>query len=179
MSAAVQPATDVKADFRFVKAMLLRCVNWSHQPDSLLTAHRKEVSGWSPAEHLEHVALANRLILGAIRALANAPEPDVPETVSDVARHFIAAGVIERGTRKHPDFVAPQGVALDYLRRELQSILDAYADLEPLLEKFASSRATFTHHVLGPLTAAQWLRFAGIHTRHHLNILRDIAGGSL
>lgn len=179
MSAAVHSAPNIQADFKFVKSMLLRCVNWSHQQDSLLTTRRESVSHWSPAEHLEHVALANRGILGAIRALQNAPEPEIPETVSDRAKSFLEAGVIERGVRKHPDFVTPQGVALDYLRRELQSILDGYAELEPSLEKFAASRATFTHHVLGPLTAAQWLRFAGIHTRHHLNILRDIAGGSL
>jgi hypothetical protein len=30
------------------------------------------------------------------------------------------------------------------------------------------------HQILGPLTAARWVRFAAMHTRHHLDIAREV-----
>lgn len=172
-------APTMQAQFNRVKAMLLRCVNWSLQQDSLLQIRNKAVSGWSPAEHLEHVGLANRSILGALKGFVGAPEPVQAAEMSEMAKGFFAAGMIPRGVAKHPDFVAPQGVALDYLRRELQSVLDDYKAIESEIVALAGSKATVSHPILGPLTAQQWLRFVEIHTRHHLDILRDIAGASL
>jgi len=36
------------------------------------------------------------------------------------------------------------------------------------------SRARIRHFLFGGLTAAQWIRVARVHTRHHLRIIADI-----
>jgi hypothetical protein len=46
--------------------------------------------------------------------------------------------------------------------------------LEGSLAQLEASNATRNHFALGDLNAAQWLKFAGIHARHHQKIIRDV-----
>jgi hypothetical protein len=40
--------------------------------------------------------------------------------------------------------------------------------------RIVSSGLKIPHQVLGPLDAPQWLRFAAVHTRHHLGIAYEV-----
>jgi len=172
-----QTAPDVLRQLRRTKAQLARIVSWSLQPDSLLQVRNLSVSQWTPALHIEHTNRANALILNAIRTLQ---EPSaIGKPVTEKAREFMGHGVIERGTRKAPDFVIPQGITLDEVRRDCKALVAGYATLEERLPDMMLRGVTADHPVLGPLTADLWLRFAEMHTFHHLQILCDLVGANL
>lgn len=172
-----QTAPDVSRQLRRTKAQLARMVSWSLQPDSLLQVRNLSVSQWTPALHIEHTNRANEAILNAIRTLQ---EPSaIGKPVSEKAREFLGHGVIERGTRKAPDFVVPQGITLDEIRRDCKALVAGYAALEERLPDMMARGVTADHPVLGPLTADLWLRFVEVHTFHHLQILCELVGANL
>jgi hypothetical protein len=54
----------------------------------------------------------------------------------------------------------------------LKSIHDAHANLA-LLAK-AGKNQYFTHPIFGDLNTEQTFKFLGVHTNHHLKIIKDI-----
>ena len=71
--------------------------------------------------------------------------------------------------RKAPQFVVPAGKhpehALVTARKSLPALDLAIATCA---ERFGPNAALLPHAVLGPLTAAEWLRFHQVHTLHHM-----------
>jgi hypothetical protein len=90
---------------------------------------------------------------------------------------MLASGVIPRGRAQSPRMVRPPAE----FDRELllQWIGDDRREIEKLDPAgIVASELRVPHQLLGPLDAPQWLRFAVVHTRHHLEIARDIAKAS-
>ena len=141
--------------------------------------------GWSVANVLAHLARTEGQIAAFLaRALrdaeATAPLPPAPAAAGSVLATLDAERLLDRTTRlEAPAFAAPDPattaatatVALERARARLCAVLHA-----------ADGRDTATlrraHHVLGELTFAQWIAFAGYHERRHTAQVREL-GASL
>jgi hypothetical protein len=144
-------------------------------PDERLLAKNEAVSGWSAAEHLFHVSLANELSLRNVDSLLNQKsrficplEPLVPRAVE-----ALRTGRFPPGTQS-PRFVQPPARIDMAFTRELAG--DVRTALEALLERdgFEAAPNGIPHQILGVLSAPQWVRFVRMHTVHHLRIARAV-----
>lgn len=160
------------------------------------------VSGWSVAEHLEHLLRADRWIVGWIESAVaeGASEPgrersggDASESVgtkpegvelggkpSAAGYAVLSTGFIPRGRGRAPRLSRPSGLSTAEIRAGLREVLTRVDTLEPRLGEIDAVALTLPHPMLGRFTPARWLRFADIHHAHHAKIIRDIlaAGGS-
>jgi len=133
-------------------------------------------SGWSPAEHLFHLSFANEfsfknvLALVAEEGLLIRPLRSRPPE----GEEFLRRGRLPRGVEA-PRFVRPP--------RQLDpATLASFVTASRALLTTAAERADaidraprgIPHQVLGDLEAPLWLRFARVHTAHHLGIVREI-----
>ena len=77
---------------------------------------------------------------------------------------------IPRGSAKAPKVVLPPEIISEgSLKDQLQMAKQNIKLLEPL-----PKNSHFIHHVFGMLSKRQTLYFLGMHTKHHLKIVRDI-----
>lgn len=75
-----------------------------------------------------------------------------------------------RGKAKAPSFTVPsEELSPDSI---LKSIHDAHASLALLAN--AGKNQYFTHPIFGDLNTNQTFKFLGVHTNHHLKIIKDI-----
>lgn len=140
-------------------------------------AREAEVSGWSGDQHLYHIALATDLALTNVAALVAGKSPRILEKAepSALALEVLARGGYPRGESEAPRMVQPpEPVESDLLAEEFTGVRDSFEKARGLAEGIDSAPGAIEHHALGPLSAAQWLRFARLHCEHHLAILRDI-----
>lgn len=133
------------------------------------------VSAWSSEQHLAHIALANELVLRNLKSLAagsgllvtRGGEPD-PRALA-----VLADGRLPRGQAQAPRMVRPpERVERELLTQWLTDGRNALAELDP--RTLLANEFKIPHQLLGPLDAPQWARFAVVHTRHHLEILREV-----
>ncbi len=143
-------------------------------PNGALTYRPTGISAWSIAEHLDHLALANRAITQGIEGMLAAPDQDEGGDLNLIGRTVLLTGWIPRGKGQAPDFTRPRGALPADLRVELAEIQADVAGLEGRLSTVAAARGRRAHPAFGGLRPLQWLRFVGIHNRHHLKIMRDI-----
>jgi hypothetical protein len=132
-------------------------------------------SGWCGESHLAHVCLANERVFANLKSLREGQgllivrggEPHAR------AREILAAGRLPRGEVKAPRMVTPParmepGLLGQWLG-EGEALLHA---LDPAT--IVASELKIPHQLLGPLDAPEWLRFALVHTRHHLAIVHEL-----
>jgi hypothetical protein len=135
------------------------------------------VSGWSAAQHLAHLALANELVVRNVKSLLKGsgalvvdegvPAPD--------AEAVLESGRFPRGAAEAPRMVRPPGqVRRDYLAEWVAQGLVEFDALAARSDEIAAAPRGIPHQVLGPLSAARWVRFAAMHTRHHFDIAREV-----
>jgi hypothetical protein len=142
-------------------------------PGRLLAVQPRR-SGWSPAQHLFHLSLANELSLKnaeslvAEKGLLIRPRGALsPEVVAVLRR-----GRLPRGAEA-PRFVRPPAVVdLDLVREVALGVRQALDRLGPATERIAAAPHGIPHQILGVLSAGEWVRFARMHTAHHLAIVR-------
>jgi len=147
------------------------------EPDTLLA--RTDVSGWSAAEHAFHLILACDLSFRNARSLALDKGRLVrePEDRNDEALAILAGGVIPRGKAEAPRFVQPPArIDLELLATLTDEVRAARTALAADVEVLEHAPRAVPHQLLGDLTAPEWIRFARIHTAHHLAILREVLG---
>ena len=136
---------------------------------------------WSAADILEHLGLAfSRTADGMQRVLDRTLAPPSPPKAAHRFRTFlvVGCGYFPSG-RTSPKEVAPVGnnpaevlaSALASLRR-MDGVLDAVA------QGFGVRTKVLKHHVLGPMSVADWRKFHWIHTRHHARQIADLTGAS-
>jgi hypothetical protein len=134
------------------------------------------VSAWSPLAQLAHVELANELCLKNLGSFARR-EGLLLQTGKRPDENVLAVlerGALPRGQAKAPRMVVPPAdVELSMVRSWHRDNVAAFADLARNPQLVEASELTIPHQVLGPLDAPQWLRFAVVHTRHHLAIARE------
>jgi hypothetical protein len=135
------------------------------------------VSGWSAEQHLAHLALANELVCRNLRSLLRGsgalvvptgePPPD--------ALAVLQSGRFPRGAAQSPRMVRPpEVVRRDFLLEWLEQSRQEFESLAALSGEIEAAAQRIPHQILGALTAVQWVRFAAMHTRHHLDIAREV-----
>jgi DinB family protein len=141
-----------------------------------VTACRADGSGWSVGEHLAHVSLANRSMAAAVKSiLVGGPEVEIGGRVSEIARTILATGEIPRGIADAPAGTEPGDERTHEALHELVSQARSdFRRLAAMEEPILAVPGTVAHPLLGPFSASQWVRFCGIHTRHHLAIVDEM-----
>ena len=143
------------------------------------TRRRDDVSNWSVAEQVDHMLRSLVRMLSAadmIRVGYDARiKPDGKASVP--GRLLLRAGAIPRGRAEAPEEVLPaEAPTVDDCRERYEAVLGLLAALAPHLETMRTWRGTIPHPLLGDFRAQDWLRFARMHTEHHLAIVDDILG---
>jgi hypothetical protein len=133
-----------------------------------------DVSGWAVAEQLHHVVLVLSTIAVALKRLAGG-KGDEGGVTGPEAKQILGSGRIPRGVATAPAGLEPKkGPEPEEL---IAAVEKAKARFLPLAEKedaFRESALSVPHPLLGPMTAAEWVRFAAVHNAHHLRIVDDI-----
>lgn len=154
-----------------------RCARLAEQPDTC-EVRAPEVSAWSVGEQLEHLLLADRRILGGIERVLEASargEPTPGEgSPTLIGRLILWSGVVPRGRAKAPQSTSPEGMAAPDLVHGFAEVRVGVDALGSRLADIGRAPSTRAHPILGHFTATQWLRFSGVHHRHHGKIIRDI-----
>jgi hypothetical protein len=139
------------------------------------------VSGWSAEKQVAHVALANELVVRNLNSLIKGSGLFVVEGGEPVpqALAVLVAGRFPRGIAQAPRIVRPP----EELDRELVGdwVAGGRQGFDELSRRIAELRAAtkkVPHQLMGPLSASQWLRFAAVHTRHHLAIAAKVLAAS-
>lgn len=145
-------------------------------PDERLFGKVAEISGWSPAQHLSHLTLSNRLIFRNLERLAGGGHPALSEGGPNLAgRLVLRLGRFPRGRARAPKFALPPE---DLARADLEGALAhnraAFDRLAPLLPNLPHLPGRTPHPRFGPLSAVEWLRFTRIHSLHHFAIIHEI-----
>lgn len=146
-------------------------------PDERLFGKAERVSSWSPAQHLSHLTLTNRLIFRNLERLVGGDRSALSESGPNLAgRLILRFGRFPRGRARAPEFaIPPDDLARANLAQALAHNRAAFDRLEPLLPNLAHLPGRTPHPRLGPLSAVEWLRFTRIHSLHHLTIICTIA----
>ena len=131
---------------------------------------RAPQGGWSVAEIVEHLSIAEpgitRAIEGLLRpASADEGEQDAPQPFAPISLDEQAEQA--RGKIEAPEFLRPTGLPLSEGLARLTESRAALAALRPRFES-ADYSQQFPHPAFGPLNAAQWLAFVGMHEERHL-----------
>lgn len=137
------------------------------------------ISGWSAEQHVAHLTLANELVLRNLKNLARGEGLLVQRGVrpSAEAAALLAAGAIPRGRAQSPRMVRPpEVVERELLLGWLADARRGYGALDPA--RLRDDDVCVPHQLLGPLNGMHWMRFALVHTRHHLVIAREVLAAS-
>ncbi len=132
------------------------------------------VSGWSVADHLEHLLLADRRILSWLETAAGGTATTDRGGPSVTGLLVLLTGAIPRGRGQAPDGTRPEGVPPDALADGWSELLERVRTLRARTEELRASRARSMHPVLGSFGTWQWTRFARVHHGHHGAIIRQI-----
>lgn len=128
------------------------------------------VSGWTPAEHLDHLIKVSSSI---VRRLLDLEAVPLPSGINPVGRLILFLGRIPRGKGKAPERLRGTKVTAAELLASLDRLR---ADVERLQDAHLSRKRgpVVPHPRFGGLTAAQAIDFTVLHNRHHLQIIDDI-----
>jgi hypothetical protein len=168
----------VEADMKRIEAHWPRIE--AHLVDAEYCGRRDEgVSSWGVGQQLLHLLRAQKMICeGLGRLLAGSGPPPGLSAPADNAEEFkrtVLAGGIPRGVGDSPEFLrvdaAPE---FEAIRREFDDARAAWAAISGLSLEIGTCEATFPHHRLGPMNAAEWLCFIAHHNDLHLGIIDDI-----
>jgi len=127
--------------------------------------------------YLYHIALATDLAFRHVKSLVARKGGLIQEEgeIHPRAAQVLEDDVTPRGEAQAPRMVTPdETVEPRFLEMEMNGNREALAGLEAIADEIIAAPAWIPHQVLGPLSAAHWLRFAALHARHHWAIVRDI-----
>jgi hypothetical protein len=131
-----------------------------------------EVSGWSPAEHLFHTALATRGMLGLALGLAEQRPTrfgtDLP--LNGLGAKMLRAGLRRGGAAPGPTR-PPETFDASDLRRALAESRATLDALRPYLATLSEASGRAMHPYFGGLDAVEWVRSARVHAEHHARII--------
>ncbi len=176
MTSSPAPAATRRCRRAFAQALDLsqQLLSLSEQAEERLTLQSARVSAWSVAQHLDHLAQANRLCADAIARILDSP-PSGPEPGLTLAGHAVLlTGRIPRGRGSAPSATVPSTASTSETRNRLREAHQAVTAIGERLGDLDGAQGRLGHPALGGFTAFQWLRFIAIHTRHHLKIIKDI-----
>lgn len=176
------PTIDVPAELARMEASLadLEALRPAADDRDGQGAHAPTVSGWSVAQHLYHIALATDLSLGHVRRLVDgSPLVSDEGALGPDAAEVLAREEQPRGVAEAPRIVQPgDRVEPAFLANEQAGNRELLAGLATRGDEIAAATGWIKHQDLGTLQAAQWLRFAVLHARHHIAIARDVVAAA-
>ncbi len=169
----MRPTTNPR-DLPRLRALLDMSGEMLALPEDVLRAVTP-VSGWSVLQHLFHLLLAAELSLkGAANLAADRGRLRTPLVELDPrAREALVRGRLPAGVEA-PRFVTPPPRPDLALVRTIHADAAAAAASPGLAGPLPEGPLGIPHQILGVLTAGQWLRFARIHSAHHLRIARAV-----
>jgi hypothetical protein len=138
---------------------------------------RAPEGGWSVAEIIEHLSIAEP---GITRAIERLLEPADGKGAEGTSQPFVPFSLDEqaeqaRGKIEAPEFLRPTGLPLAEGLARLKESRSVLAALRLRFES-ADYSQRFPHPAFGPLNAAQWLAFIGMHEERHLRQIERILG---
>jgi len=172
-----RPEASLEDDLEELAVQLQRVNVVLALPEERLLARAPDVSGWSAGAHVFHLVLACDLSLRNAASLAKDTGRLVraPEDRKDEALAILEAGVIPRGVAQAPRFVTPPPrLDLKLAQQLLDEVGQARAALAADLDALRAAPRVIPHQLLGDLTGPEWVRFARVHTNHHLQILDEV-----
>ncbi|HIG04707.1 MAG TPA: hypothetical protein EYQ08_03115 [Planctomycetes bacterium] len=143
--------------------------------EKIITTRKIQRSHWSVGEQLDHLLTAALLNLKAIRILVLGRGQTPSEGLTAGGKACLDVGMIPLGSAVAPEYVQPtagRGVAeLESLRLK---VLQMCGDLVGDASRLDDRGQVLTHFAVGEMGARQWLRFALVHSRHHVAIVKRI-----
>jgi hypothetical protein len=170
MSASQSDLRDLEATFRRIEKEHGRVASVIALGQGALSLRTESVSAWSVAEQLDHLIKVESSIYSHLLTRTPAPGP----RISLVGRFVLAAGWIPRGRSEAPKRLRGTPAGAEQLKAALDACGETLRRLAAEPDALFSPAAVLPHKMFGALTAGEAVRFAPIHTRHHLKIVADI-----
>lgn len=164
-------------DLSRLRADLDRARDVALWPDERLFVKNERVSAWSPAQHLDHLTRVLERVFRTLDVLLEDEDPRILNTGRPlfVARMMLLSGWIPRGRGEAPDEVLPDPRPVRHRVKELLAQVTRKAEeLAPHTAEMTNRTGRIPHPLLGAFDASEWMRFAHIHTKHHLGIIGEI-----
>lgn len=163
-------------DDKLLLILLKKISDWC-QDDEILQCRSLEISDWSLGQHCDHILKADRLNLRAIEVLMRGGGEPIDSMRK--THPVFQSGEIPRGVAKAPDFVLPTE---DPRSEDLEPLSGrVFTGWKEMLAEWQVGAGSghnlemgISHHEMGILNIPGWIRFAEIHTRHHVCIMEDI-----
>ena len=125
------------------------------------------ISEWNVGWHIVHSCLVINSVCGAV---LKSDASKFIKKFSFKAFLVLLLNSFPRGKAKAPSFTMPSEELSP--ASILQSIQAARTSIEALSK--ADKNQYFTHPIFGDLNTGQTFKFLGVHTNHHLKIIKDI-----
>lgn len=136
------------------------------------------VSHWSCGTQAGHISFVMKAAVDGIEKNLADPTRHVDGKWNLMAKPILTKGNMPRGVATAPIFVMPlQGDRESWLKL-MRETRERWRALEARSAELAACPSRFKHPMLGFFTSSDWVRFAPIHTAHHLKIVRDILAAS-
>lgn len=167
-------AINVPHEYDYLRTFYDETAALLDRPDDVLFEANAAVSGWSPAQHLYHVWIANGKSLAAALYIAKG-RGEADGSPNEVGQAVLIQASMPRNKMEAPDAVRPPGdVDRDGLAETLRRSRGKFEDVGAHLDALLAADGRLPHPRLGVLDGPQWLRFVRIHAQHHHAIIRDI-----
>lgn len=128
------------------------------------------ISAWSVSEQIDHVLKVRRSIF---ELLLSQP-PTLPHGMNLMGRVAFTLGWIPRGVGKSPERLRGQPKTAEELHAAIAVGAETLGRLRQAEVVLKNPAPVLPHPRFGGLRALEALRFADIHDRHHLSLIRDI-----
>jgi hypothetical protein len=126
-----------------------------------------DVSNASVGWHIEHSCL---VIIKIAETIANSDSNNYAAKFNFTKIMVFLTGKFPRGRAKAPQVVMPiENITKSHLEQSILKAKTAIMDLNN-----CEKNKHFLHPIFGSLNAPETIKFLGIHTNHHLLIIRDI-----
>lgn len=129
---------------------------------------RPTPDAWSALEVLEHLVLAERVVLGPSAQWRD--QPSAPRSLRDRVRYYMVRFVLQQRIKVTTPSaqMRPSGrVSFTQLRTAWLAQQDALREFVLSLDREGVRRAIFHHPIAGPLTVPQALQLLEVHLRGH------------
>lgn len=148
-----------------------------HWPDARFYSVQEEVSLWSPAQELYHISIVGAAIFDRIEMLYADESKDIlyKGRPNKEGWLILTFGKIPRDRAKAPpQFEPPPEVTRSEVRGAMRMFKNKMNAAAPNLGYLYEVKGRIPHRILGNFSALQWLKFARIHSLHHLQVAEEI-----
>ncbi|MCH7857830.1 MAG: DinB family protein [Gemmatimonadetes bacterium] len=134
------------------------------------------VSGWSCGEHAGHIVTGLHQVTIKIEASLAEPDRNSGEALSERAPAILRGGGFPRGAGRASGIADTSGRPRRDFLPVLASAIQAWSGVAARATELPDCPARFRHGAMGYMRCTEWVRFAAIHSAHHLAIVRDVRG---